>query len=298
MEKISLMFLGTSDSIPTKTRNHPSILLSYKNENILIDCGEGTQRQFKIAEMNPCKLTRILLTHWHGDHTFGLPGLLQTLAMSGYSKTLHVYGPKYTKENFSLMKKMMNILVPLEIHEIANATILDTPDFYIETKSMSHLAPTNAYAFVVKDRRRLDKEKLKKYKLPHSPLLKKLKEGKDIVINNKKIKAKDVSYVEKGKKITIILDTEQNHNSIAIAKNADVLISESTFLLRDKGQAKEKKHLTAAEAATIAKKAKAKKLILMHISQRYQNNLAEVEHEAKRIFKNTSIAKDFDKIEI
>jgi len=298
MEKITITFLGTSDSIPSITRNHPAILLSYKNENILIDCGEGTQRQFKIAEINPCKLTRVLLTHWHGDHTFGLPGLLQTLAMSGYNKTLNIYGPRGTQHNISLLKKMMNIIIPLEIYELTNKILIDTSDFYIEAKSMSHQTPTNAYSFVLKDRRKLDKKKLEKYKLPNSPLLKKLQEGKDIIFNSKKIKSKNVSYIEKGKKITIILDTEPNKNTFTIAKNSDLLIAESTFLSKDKDQAKEKKHLTTINAATIAKKSKVKKLILMHISQRYQANPSEIENEAKKIFKNTSIAKDFDSVEV
>ena len=88
MTKIT--FLGTSDQIPSRSRNHTSILLTYEGENILIDCGEGTQRQFRKANLNPCKITKILISHWHGDHVLGLPGLLSTLALSGYNKTLHI----------------------------------------------------------------------------------------------------------------------------------------------------------------------------------------------------------------
>ncbi|HDZ60764.1 MAG TPA: MBL fold metallo-hydrolase, partial [Candidatus Pacearchaeota archaeon] len=95
---IKVTFLGTAASIPTVNRNHTSIHLNYQGENILIDCGEGTQRQFRKAGLNPCKITRILITHWHGDHVLGVPGLLQTLALTGYRKTLHIYGPKGTKQ--------------------------------------------------------------------------------------------------------------------------------------------------------------------------------------------------------
>ena len=95
---IKVKFLGTSGAVPTAERNHTSMLLEYENENILIDCGEGTQRQFRKARINPCKITRILITHWHGDHVLGLPGLLQTLGFSEYNKTLYIYGPKGTKE--------------------------------------------------------------------------------------------------------------------------------------------------------------------------------------------------------
>ena len=94
---MDLTFLGTSQAIPTKSRNHTAMLLRYEDEMILVDCGEGTQRQFRKAEINPCKLTKLLITHWHGDHILGIPGLLQTLALNNYNKTLDVYGPSGTK---------------------------------------------------------------------------------------------------------------------------------------------------------------------------------------------------------
>ena len=107
---IKLTFLGTSDSIPTEERNHTSILLTYEGENILIDCGEGTQRQIRKAKLNPCKITRILITHWHGDHVLGIPGLLQTLSMSGYNKTLYIYGPEGTKKFMKELLKISHLL--------------------------------------------------------------------------------------------------------------------------------------------------------------------------------------------
>lgn len=296
MEKIKITFLGTSDSIPTKLRNHSAILLAYKNENILIDCGEGTQRQFKIAEVSPMKLTSILITHWHGDHTFGLPGLLQTLARQEYNKTLKIYGPKGTKRCINLLKELVNIDLPLEVYEIENKVFIDNSEFYIETKSMDHASPANAYSFIIKDKRRLDKQKLKKLKLPNSPIIKSLQQGKDIMYGNKKIKASQVSYIEKGRKVTVILDTKLNQNAINLAKDSDILISESSFSSEDKDQAEKFKHLTAVDAATIAKRAKVKCLVLTHISQRYEGNLSKIEKEAKKIFKNASIARDFDSL--
>ena len=102
-EKIKLTFLGTGSAIPTARRNHPATLLQYKDENILVDCGEGTQRQFRKAKLNPCKITRILISHWHGDHVLGLPGLLQTLNLNGYNGKLVLYGPKGSKQKFQEM---------------------------------------------------------------------------------------------------------------------------------------------------------------------------------------------------
>jgi ribonuclease Z len=295
MEKIKITFLGTSGAIPTKARNHSAILLSYKAENILIDCGEGTQRQFKLAKINPCKLTRILITHWHADHFLGLPGLFQTLAMSEYNKTLQIYGPKNSEEYMSKIKALVNIEIPLQVHEATNKTILDTEGFAIETKSMSHGKPANAYAFTIKDKRRLDKTKIKKHNLPMSSLLKNLQQGKSIKFKNKTISPAQVSYIEKGRKITFILDTSPNKNAPLLAKNSDLLISESSFSNADKAQAEKFKHLTAKDAANIAKSSKSKQLILTHISQRYANP-AILLKEAKSVFPKTTIAKDLDTI--
>ncbi len=290
-----MQFLGTGNMIPTKLRNHTSILVSCANENILVDCGEGTQRQFKIAGISPCKITRLLITHWHGDHILGIPGLMQTLAMSGYNKTLKVYGPMGTKKFFSLVESLiLGFKIKMEIREVSSGIFTDEKDFFIEALPMEHGIQTNAYSFVVKDKIRLDKKKLKKFKLPNSPLLGELQHGKDIIFNGKKIKAKDVSYLEKGKKISFILDTALNKNAFTLANGADLLVCESTFSSEEKELAKEYQHLTASDAAAIAKKAKTGKLILTHISQRYEHNPKIIEKEAKKIFKNTQIVKDFD----
>lgn len=294
MENITITFLGTGNAVPTKLRNHTAILVSYRNENILIDCGEGTQRQFKIAGISPTKLTKLLITHWHGDHILGIPGLFQTLAMSEYSGNLEIYGPKGTN---SFMKVLSDLFkefkIKLKVQEISNFKI-GKKELIIESKAMSHGTPANAYSITIPNRLRLDKSKLKKLKLPNSPLIGQLQEGKDIVFNGKKITSKSVSYTEKGKKITIILDTGMNKNAIDLAKDSDLLVVESTFSSEDEEQAKEYKHLTSKDAATIAKKSKSKKLILTHISQRYEHNLELIENEAKKVFKNTIVAKDFD----
>ncbi len=296
MEKINLKFLGTSDSMPTKMRNHSAIFLVYKNENILIDCGEGTQRQFKIAGISPTKITSILITHTHGDHIFGLPGLLQTLAMLNYHKKLKIYGPKGINKYFQLLIKLFKIKLFIEINEVENETFINNREFCIETKTMDHTARCNAYSFIVKDKIRLDKNKLKRFKLPNSPLLKDLQSGKSIVFDNKRIKSSDVTFKEKGKKITVILDTKINNNAANLARNADVLIIESSFAANEKDQAEKFKHLTSNDAASIAKKAGVKHLILTHISQRYENNSQIIEKEAKKTFKNTTLAKDFDSL--
>ncbi len=298
--KIHVNFLGTGDAMPTARRNHSAFLVSYADENILIDCGEGTQRQFRKAGLNPCRITRLLITHWHGDHILGIPGLLQTLGLSGYNRKLRIYGPKGTG-NF--MRRIFDMFIYIgkldyEINEINSGKVFETKEFYVEAKPMLHGANCLAYAIVEKDKLRIDKKKLKKLKLPASPLIGKLQKGEDIIFNGKKIRAKDVSYLQKGRKIAFILDTGYNENAVEIARNADALIIESSFSKEEKEQAERYKHLTAEQAARIAKKARVKNLILTHVSQRYEKNMKKIELEAKKIFRNTKLAKDFDKIEV
>jgi len=305
---VKLTFLGTSAQIPTAKRNHTGIFLNYKEENILIDCGEGTQRQFRIAKLNPCKITRILITHRHGDHVFGLPGLISTLEQSGYNKTLYIYGP-------SGIKKFLEYFLALDFHKRdfkiiieevvpkgmtpnmkdgASGKFFENEDFYLEAEKMEHGIPTNAYSFVIKDKLRIDRKKLAKSKLSSGPFLKQLKEGKDIVHDGKKYKSKDFVYLEKGKKISFVLDTLMNKKITPFVKGSDLFICEASFGDDLKDLAKEHLHLTAGQAGEIAKKSNSKKLILTHISQRYEVNLKELVNYAKENFKDVKIAEDFD----
>jgi ribonuclease Z len=296
---MKITFLGTSDAIPTAKRNHTSILLTYDGESILVDCGEGTQRQFRKAGLNPCKLTRILISHWHGDHILGLPGLLQSLALMGYNKTLNIYGPKGTKE---FMKSLLNTFVftgkyPINVEEVSGK-FFETNDFYLEAKSMSHGIPTNAYSFVKKGQLRIDKKKLSKLKIPSGPLLGKIKQGKDIVYDGKKYSAKDLTYRDKEIKISFVLDTKINDKIIPFVKNSNLFICEGTFLSELEEYAGKHLHLTSKQAAEIAKKAKVEKLILTHVSQRYEKDMKPILNESKKVFKNSVLASDLEEFEI
>jgi ribonuclease Z len=295
---INITFLGTSDAIPSAERNHTSILLSYKDENILVDCGEGTQRQFRKAKLNPNKITRILITHWHGDHVLGIAGMLQTLSFSEYKKILYIYGPKGTKE---FIRNLLRTFIfhrtfRINVEEVENK-FFETDDFYLEAEKMSHGVPCNAYTFVKKGNLRIDKKKLEKIKI-QGPILKQLKDGKDIVYQGKKYLAKNLTYEEERKKISFVFDTSFNERIIPFVKNSDLLICESTFGTELEDRAEEYKHLTSKQTAEIAKKSNSKKLVLTHISQRYSNNPKKILDSAKKIFKNSFLVKDLDEIEV
>ncbi len=131
---IELAFLGTSSMVPTKERNQSAVLISYKNEGILVDCGEGMQRQFKQKGIPLTKITKILISHWHGDHVFGLPGVMSTLGTENYSKTLEIYGPKGTKKHIEDMFKafVFDRRIKFEIKEIKSGKFFENKDFYLE----------------------------------------------------------------------------------------------------------------------------------------------------------------------
>jgi len=297
---IQITFLGTSSTVPTAERSHSAVLLKYKEETILIDCGEGTQRQFRKAKLNPCKLTKILITHWHGDHVLGLPGLFQTLAFNGYKKTLEIYGPKGTKKFIKELSKVFVIKkkIKMRVYE-TKGTFLKTKDFQITAIPLQHSCPTNGYMFEEKPKLRIDKNKLKKLKIKPKDRAKlsQLTKGKDIKIKGKTIKSKNITYSQPSKKISFIFDTKKCANINKLAKNSDLAIIESTLEDNEKLSGKHK-HLTLTQTTKIAKKAKVKKLILTHFSQRYENKSKALENKAKKIFKNTIIAKDFMVVEV
>ncbi len=296
---MDIVLLGTSSSVPTAKKNHSGFLIKTDKEQILVDCGEGIQRQFRIARENPARLTKILITHWHEDHTLGLAGLLKTMGMDSYARTLDVYGPRATKEKIELFEQIYSrYKIQMKIHEVHAGTIYEDKQIKIETLPMSHSISTQAYSIIIKEQRRLDKAKLKKLKLPNSPLIGQLQQGKDIKHNGKTIKAKDITYIQPGKKLTIILDTSENPNTIHLAENSDLLICESTYCAEEEAQAQEYKHLTTTQAANIAKKSKSNKLALVHISQKHHHKTSQLLKEAKKVFKNTSIPEDLDVLKI
>lgn len=296
---MKITFLGTSAMMPTIDRNHTSIFLQHEDEGILIDCGEGTQRQLRKAKISPNKITKLLITHWHGDHVLGIPGLIQNLNANNYQKTLEIYGPKNSKE---YLKNMLSGFafqgrVKYNLREVSSGKIYEGKNFIIGAMPVNHIIPCLAYSITEKDRLKINLNYLKKFNLKQHPLLGDLQKGKDIIYKGSKIQVKKATTTIKGKKVTIILDTAPCKNAETIAKNSDLLITEATWTSEWENLVEKRKHLTAKLAAIIAKKAKAKKLILTHFSQRYKST-KELELEAKKVFKNTETARDFMEVNV
>ena len=296
---MKITFLGTGSMVPTSERNHTSILLSYKNENILVDCGEGTQRQLRLAKTSTAKITKILITHWHGDHVLGLPGLLQSMYKNHFQGVLEVYGPKGTKSFFDKMLKCfyVDLRMNIKVKEVKNGTFFENRDFLLKSIELNHAVPCVGYSFIEEDKRNINKKYLKKFNLKNNPIIARLKEGKDITWNRKKIKSKNSVVFSKGKKISFILDTGLTNNIIKLARDSDILICESTLSHELEKKAEEYRHLTAKQAGMIAKKSRSKELILTHFSQRYKD-VNVLLKEAKSVFKNAKAAEDFKSFEI
>src|SRR3989344_2456074 len=281
---MEIIFLGTSSMMPTEDRNHSAILLLYKNEGILVDCGESTQRQLRIAKIPITKVTKVLITHWHGDHVLGLPGLIQSLEKHQYNNTLEIYGPRGSKKYFKNMFRgfAYKIDIKYKLKEVNKILFFENNDFVLEALKMDHVIPCLGYSFIEKDKRKIDIDYLKKFGLKSHPILKQLQQGKDITWKNHKIKVSLATKIKKGKKITFITDTRACKNILKLAKNSDVMITEATYRGDMEEKARLYKHLTTKQAASTAKKANVKKLILTHFSQRYKD-LDDFKKESSKI---------------
>ena len=299
---MKLVFLGTSAMVPTKERNVQSLYIDYNGDGILLDCGEGTQRQITLAGLNAQKIKTILISHWHGDHVSGLIGLIQT--MGGIEKpfTLEVYGPIGTKEK---MQHLLNSCyfdqrINIKIHEINPEkleTFFENDDFMLQAIKLKHSIPCLGYNFIEKDKIKIDTKKVKAKGLKEGKWLQKIQKGESVKVKDKTIKPEDISFTIKGKKVSIIMDTAFNPNLILLSKDADLLISESVFAADLQELATKYKHMTSKDAATIAKQANVKKLILTHFSQRYKT-IKPVLDDARSVFKNVVAAQDFMQIKV
>jgi len=292
-------FLGTTCMQPTKDRNHSGIHITHNGTEVLFDCGEGIQRQMKIAGFKNARLAHICISHWHGDHVLGLPGLLSSMAANEYSKTLHIWGPKGSKKKFKYMQKafVSHQKIKIELHEVSKSgVIFEGKDFFLEAQKLSHSVPCYGYALREKDKRRIKVSLVKKLGLK-GPILGLLQKGEDVVHNKKKIKSKNVSTLVVGKKVAYVADTKMCPEAVKLAKGSDLLISESTFHSDEKKLAKKMHHMTSLDAGKVARRAKVKELILTHPSLRYKD-VSQLVKDAKKEFKKVKFAKDFMIIKI
>ncbi len=306
---MNITFLGTSSGVPTLTRNVSSLALklSQKAEVWLFDCGEGTQHQLIKSTIKSSQIRKIFITHMHGDHIYGLPGLLATLGLSGNSKGIDIYGPSNLKNFISsaLKNSYCKISFPLKFFEVENSAQTNTnlfEDELMEVKcaSLKHRLPAFGYRVNEKDKPgQFNLEKAKKLNIPEGPIYGRLHSGQRVKLEDGRIlNGSDFcGEPRKGESFVYCTDTIFSKRAVELSKNVDLLVHESTFSDKDEEMAFEKLHSTTIMAAKTALLSNAKKLVLTHISPRYTPKSLvkpiDLLNEAKEIFPNTFLAKDF-----
>jgi ribonuclease Z len=299
---MEITFLGTSSAVHSKERNHPSIALKAFGDVFLFDCGEGTQKQLLFTNVSPMKISKIFITHFHGDHILGLPGLLQSMSLNGRENKLTVYGPRGLNRIKDAIYNLgyCSIDYPVEFVEIETGTVEETDEYIIRCQSVKHNVPSLAYSIEEKKKPRFLREKAIELGVPVGPAFGRLHNGEEVEVNGKIIKPEQVlGPPRKGIKITYSGDTRPCEEMIMFAKDSTLLIHESTFIQKEEQNALDYGHSTAQDAAFIARESNSKQLAITHISTRYGEKYAQIMlKEALEIFENTELAKDLMEIRL
>lgn len=298
-----LTILGFNSAIPTANSSTTAQLLEMSERHFLIDCGEGTQVQLRKAKAKFSKINHIFISHLHGDHCFGLPGLIASFRLLGRETPLYIYGPKGIKEMLETIFRLTETqrgfdVIYKELESKKSEKIYEDKAVEVYTIPLNHRIYCNGYLFREKTKpRHLNMEEIKKYSEIEICDYQNLKNGKDFILSDGYVLKNEIltHNPEPSLSYAFCSDTRFNPDIVPIIENVDTLYHEATFLHELKEMADYTGHTTALEAATIAKQANVKKLILGHFSNRY-DNLEVFTDEAKTTFKNTFLPKALERI--
>jgi ribonuclease Z len=298
---LDLVFLGTSASMPSAQRAPAALLIRRGGERLLFDCAEGTQRQLQRSSVGLPDLEEIFLTHLHADHFLGLPGMLKTFALRGREEPgLTVYGPHGTKELFSRLRPFLGRLpYPLTIVELEPGDVLERGDYRLVTFPVDHGVSAIGWSLVEDERPgRFDVDTADALGVPSGPARGQLQRGETVTLGDGRVVTPDdvLGEARPGRKVVISGDTAPAPSVVQAAHLADVLVHEATFSAEEKERARETMHATAAEAAEVARLAGVKLLALTHVSTRYFGS--ELAREAREIFAETVVPRDFDVVDV
>ncbi|HET7521969.1 MAG TPA: ribonuclease Z [Bacillales bacterium] len=303
---MDLYFLGTGGGVPSKERNVSSIALRMLPERgaiWLFDCGEGTQHQILRTPIKLSKLEKIFITHLHGDHIYGLPGLLASRSFQEDESSVTIYGPTGIRSfvETALSVAGTHLRYPLSIVEVAEGTVFEDDHVVVRAAKLNHGVPSYGYRIAERDRPgALDADRLKAEGVPPGPLYSRLKNGETVKLADGRVVNGDdyIGPPKKGKKLAILGDTRPSKAAYTLAESVDVLIHEATFMNDDAERAHRYFHSTTVDAAKIARSAGAAALIVSHISSRYKGEEKQFLQEARSVFPNSFLAKDFWTYEI
>lgn len=304
---MELQFLGTGAGMPSKQRNTSALVLKLMQERgtfWLFDCGEATQHQMLHTTLKPRKLEKIFITHLHGDHIFGLPGLLGSRSFMDGQEPLTIYGPVGIEEWITTTLRISRTVLQYKVNfvEVNEGIIFEDDQFTVEAKLLHHVIPCFGYRVIQKPLPpQLLIEKAVEMGVPKGPLLAKLKNGQDVVLENgQTVLSQDVTAGPvKGFSISILGDTRYCEASIELSREVDIVIHEATFDAGTEELAKPYGHSTITQAAQVAKESGAKHLIVQHISARFLPSQAdELRKQGLPIFSSIHVAEDFAEYEL
>ena len=299
---LKITFLGTGGSVPSPHRNPSAIAVRRESELFLFDCGEGTQQQMMRAKTG-MKITAIFITHFHADHVLGIPGLLQTLSLQGRTEPLEIYGPKGVKRFLYHLLSLGYASKNFDVKaiELQHGDVIRRQNYEIRAFKTEH--NIRSIGYVLEEAMRpgkFNRERAIELGLKPGPLFSKLQHGESVFVNGREIRPEDVLGPPRpGRKIVYTGDTRPCESVIQADENADILIHDGSLSENEKELAIEYMHSTVTEAAEVAAKANVRKLILTHISARYdEEDAKKLEEEARKIFPNTIIASDLMTIDV
>lgn len=290
----AVTILGNNSAVPAFDRHPTSQVVTHDGNNYLVDCGEGTQIQMINYKIRRSKISHIFISHLHGDHYFGLIGLINSFGLLNHQQELHVFGPAPLKEIIEMQLKVADTKLPyqLHLHTIAKPDILlDTEKISVKCFRTNHRIECYGFVFTEKKQpRRLDPDKAKEYVVPMS-FYERLKDGEDYTRKDGTIVKNEwvTEAAEPGKKYAFCADTKYDESLIPHIEGADMIYHETTYLDNLRERAESRFHSTSKQAALIAKKAGVKKLLIGHFSSKY-DTLEEFEKEAREVFESTELA--------
>jgi ribonuclease Z len=298
---MELIFLGTGSATPTYERNVAAMAIKREREILLFDCGESTQHQIIRSSLKRSRIRKIFITHLHGDHFYGLIGLLTSYQLNKREDPLEIFGPPGIADYIKFMKRISetDFAYPLRVHELQVGRepekILETSEYRIEAVRVRHRIYTMAYALIEKPRPgSLNAELATEMNIPEGPERRMLKDGLDVTLEDGRLirSSELVAPPLPGRKIVYVTDTTYATSSVELAKGADILIHESTYDNDDRKNARRTQHSTVGDAVRVAQEAQAKLLLLTHISSRYLNRGSLIQDQVEEMLPGSLLASD------